>query len=49
MEDINDRNWNTSLKRRTQHYGYNYSYSHANTIEKTEPIPEVYLGVKKDI
>jgi hypothetical protein len=34
MAEINERKWNTSLKRRTQHYGYQYSYDKVNTLEK---------------
>jgi alkylated DNA repair dioxygenase AlkB len=42
LEEIYKRLWNTSLKRRTQHYGYYYDYktSHLNFSTETEPIPD---------
>lgn len=38
-EFIADQEWNTSLKRRTQHYGYTYSYDQKNFLEIAKPIP----------
>lgn len=35
---VERESWNLSLARRTQHYGYNYSYDKKNTIEKVEPM-----------
>ena len=40
IQFIDNQEWNTSLKRRTQHYGYNYNYDStkltpANTIPDT--------------
>jgi alkylated DNA repair dioxygenase AlkB len=32
--------WNLSLKRRTQHYGYEYQYSRGGTLKKIEEIPD---------
>jgi alkylated DNA repair dioxygenase AlkB len=32
--------WDNTLSRRTQHYGFVYSYSAKNVAEKTSPIPE---------
>ena len=42
LQEIYKKPWNTTLKRRTQHYGYLYDYksSHLNLSSKTEPIPE---------
>lgn len=42
IKEIYKKPWNTSLKRRTQHYGYSYDYksSHLDFSAKTEPIPE---------
>ena len=36
---IDRQNWNTTLKRRTQHYGYVYDYSLKGASEETTPIP----------
>ena len=40
LEHFQSQKWNTSLSRRTLHYGYEYDYSRKNTLHKTEPIPE---------
>lgn len=45
LEHINQESWNTSLSRRTQHYGYIYDYTSKNASEKTTPIPEWALFV----
>lgn len=37
---IDSQNWNTSLKRRTQHYGYVYDYKSKNPSQKTQDIPD---------
>ena len=36
---IDSQEWNTSLQRRTQHYGYTYSYGSNATLTPTTPIP----------
>lgn len=33
---IKQGNWNTSLKRRTQHYGYEYNYDRKSIAIKTQ-------------
>jgi len=38
---IDNQKWNTSLSRRTQHYGYEYSYN-SRDIKKIEKIPEIF-------
>lgn len=40
LRHINGSTWNTSLKRRTQHYGYEYSYTDKNAAQEATPIPE---------
>ena len=35
---IDEQSWNTSIKRRTQHYGYEYNYSQRVALQKTTPI-----------
>ena len=40
MRSIDASPWNTSLKRRTQHYGYTYSYTAKSTATLAPPIPE---------
>lgn len=37
---INQEPWNTSLSRRTQHYGYIYDYTSKEASQETTPIPE---------
>ncbi len=36
---IDSQSWNTSLSRRTQHYGYIYDYNHKAASEVADPIP----------
>lgn len=38
---IDKQEWNTSISRRTQHYGYVYSYNNSS-ITPTTPIPEIF-------
>lgn len=40
IASVDQENWDTSLKRRTQHYGYKYSYLHSSATEKTANIPQ---------
>ncbi len=37
---IDEMPWNTSLKRRTQHYGYTYDYTSREAAEVAAPIPD---------
>ncbi len=37
---VNESEWNTSLQRRTQHYGYLYNYASREAAEPAPPIPE---------
>ena len=41
IDYIDEQNWDTTLKRRTQHYGYRYQYNHINKTQPddVEPIP----------
>lgn len=41
-EFINKQKWNTSLSRRTQHYGYEYPYSTKNKLIETTKIPDIF-------
>lgn len=45
---IDNQSWDTTLKRRTQHYGYRYNYKSAEDIEYLGPMPKwlKYLGNK---
>jgi len=38
IKKIDEQKWDTRLKRRTQHYGWEYSYT-KGPLEKAEPIP----------
>ena len=49
IETINQGEWNTALKRRTQHYGYAYSYEKVNTLLKAAPIPPAFEDIQKQI
>jgi alkylated DNA repair dioxygenase AlkB len=42
IEFINSREWSNKLSRRTQHYGFEYSYDRKNTITQASPIPEQF-------
>jgi alkylated DNA repair dioxygenase AlkB len=44
---IDNQPWNTSIKRRTQHYGYEYNYSQRVALQKTTPIFGPLLDVCK--
>lgn len=39
LEGVNARVWDTSLRRRTQHYGYLHDYSNPDAIKKVDPLP----------
>jgi alkylated DNA repair dioxygenase AlkB len=41
IENIDRGNWSTTLKRRTQHYGFEYDYKKRNVqqLNQTQPIP----------
>lgn len=43
---IDQQTWNTSLKRRTQHYGYEYNYSSRAASKKTTPLSGPLLELK---
>jgi alkylated DNA repair dioxygenase AlkB len=40
LQHINDSEWNTSLKRRTQHYGFEYNYTDKSATKRAQPLPE---------
>lgn len=42
---IDEQSWNTSIKRRTQHYGYEYNYSQRVALQKTTPIAGPLLEI----
>jgi alkylated DNA repair dioxygenase AlkB len=47
LKYINSQPWNTSLSRRTQHYGYLYNYSNSNVLKSTIAIPPQLLVYKQ--
>ena len=51
IDYINNQQWNTSIKRRTQHYGYEYNYkiTDSNKLKKSEDIPDIYKLIIKRI
>jgi alkylated DNA repair dioxygenase AlkB len=44
---INNQSWNTSIKRRTQHYGYEYNYkiTDSKKLKKINDIPDIYKSI----
>ena len=40
LEHVTQAEWNTSLKRRTQHYGFEYDYKSKTAAKKVTPLPE---------
>jgi alkylated DNA repair dioxygenase AlkB len=44
IEFIDNQEWNTSLKRRTQHYGYNYNYD-STKLTRTNKIPDTFKEI----
>jgi alkylated DNA repair dioxygenase AlkB len=49
VDFINKQPWNTSLARRTQHYGYLYNYSNTSVLKPTIQIPPQLLVYKQRI
>ncbi len=49
LESINASIWDTTLARRTQHYGYKYPYAAKNKLEPTDPIPVFCDSIKKKV
>lgn len=49
IKRINESEWNTSISRRTQHYGWKYSYGGTSKLEETEPIPEWLKEIKEEL
>lgn len=44
IKTINEAEWNNTLKRRTQHYGYEYNYNNNDVKPVSNPIPD-WCGV----
>lgn len=40
INQLDKESWNTSLSRRTQHYGYEYNYNDKDAKKSAPPIPE---------
>lgn len=40
LSQIDQGEWNTSISRRTQHYGYEYNYTNPNVLNEADPIPD---------
>ena len=49
IKSILQKPWNNALKRRTQHYGYEYGYDRKSVATKTVEIPEEFLQVKQKL
>ena len=45
IDYINTMEWNEDISRKTQHYGYKYSYNIKNTLEKAKPIPIIFNNI----
>lgn len=48
LEFINNQVWNKSLKRYTQHYGYEYNYKYKG-LKKAQDIPEEFVGIVQKV
>lgn len=46
LDYIYQQPWNTTLSRRTQHYGYLYDYNNTSRLQPTTAIPDILLGYK---
>lgn len=44
LEEIDSKEWDTTLKRRTQQYGYRYNYESKQALEKA---PKIFRSLKK--
>jgi alkylated DNA repair dioxygenase AlkB len=42
IEFIDSQEWDTSIKRRTQHYGARYNYTTKDAKETVSPIPDIF-------
>ena len=40
LSTVDSQTWNTSLKRRTQHYGRRYDYTSSKLVDAVEPLPD---------
>ncbi len=49
IEEINMKPWDTSIKRRVQHYGYRYDYASKKALENIGKLPDFTLPVIKRI
>ncbi len=45
IETIDAQKWDTSISRRTQHYGFIYNYKSKDAVKPAEPIPEWCLFI----
>ena len=44
-----EKQWNTTLQRRTLHYGYEYIYTSKNKLVKAPPVPEWLEWLRKRV
>jgi alkylated DNA repair dioxygenase AlkB len=42
LDFVNSSPWNNTLKRRTQHYGYEYDYTSGTSLRETTAVPELF-------
>jgi alkylated DNA repair dioxygenase AlkB len=49
LEYINSQPWDTTLKRRVQHYGHRYRYKVEEMDIEVPPIPEIFITLFKKI
>lgn len=49
IEWIDKQPWNNSIKRRTQHYGYEYNYTQRVALQKTTPISGPLLELCEEL
>jgi alkylated DNA repair dioxygenase AlkB len=50
IEYIDNKEWDNTLKRRTQQYGHRYNYNHVNNINNNvNPVPKKFLRLFKKL
>ncbi len=45
LDLVNASQWNTTLSRRTQHYGYEYNYASGTASNPTQAVPELFVDL----
>lgn len=49
LKKINESEWNTEIRRRTQHYGYRYPYKNTTKLIEANPIPDFLQNILEKV